>query len=127
MVLAALSAARRLCTGDRERAEHAIAARRLSDGGWSADGEPPADPFATALALIASFTVGAMPGGSSAWREDAGLLRSCQREDGSWQAPPFLRVPDVEPGRTAVFEDTDRSFTSAVVLKALHRARRVPW
>lgn len=104
---------------------------QADDGGWSAPGAA-TSAFATALSL--SVLLRARASREPVERAISRLV-ALQQEDGGWPSHPIMRIPlpgDVDPdrrrrlvdlGRGIVVQDQHRTFTSAVCVAALARAR----
>jgi squalene cyclase len=125
-----------LRVGDRDRASRAaewVLRDQNDDGTWSAPGAP-ASAFATALSLLTLVSVN---GGGEPVERAVASLTGLQDDDGGWPSHPIMRIPtpgDVDPdrrrrfihiqvGRGFLVPDQHRTFTTAVCVAALVRAR----
>jgi radical SAM protein with 4Fe4S-binding SPASM domain len=101
--------------------------RQSPEGNWSRQPEVEPDPFLTSLALGALLDLEVPPETPSLRRGCAWLL-DAQRHDGSWKAPPIMKVPDPrepwnpgEPYEGVVVVGHRRSFVTATVVAVLSR------
>jgi hypothetical protein len=67
----------------QEAADDLLATQR-PDGGWGQLPELPADPYATATALVALHEAGGLPTTSPAYQRGVAFLLRTQKPDGSW-------------------------------------------
>jgi hypothetical protein len=102
------------------------------DGSWAGECSSEPNAFLTALALDTVLNLGTCPGASLVMRGLSWLLQA-QLTDGSWRAPPILRVPiPDEPWRVElrprgpVLCSHRRSFATATILAVLGRPEFSP-
>lgn len=116
--LLALSQLGRLDARDRATTARALFAATPTGAG----------AFATALALRALLLCDPDPDVDAAIARAARDLCAAQLADGSFAAPPILRIPDeTELGVAAAFADERRAFTTATALAALAVLARIPY
>jgi hypothetical protein len=101
--------------------------RQHPDGNWSSQPKTDPDPFLTSLALGALLDLDVPPNSPSLQRGRDWLLNA-QRDDGSWEATPIMKLPALQdpwepekPYAGVVVAGHRRNFVTATVIATLAR------